>query len=131
MRDDCQIHALRTAEHELSLGAVRANQQIGIADGLDFVILVPAVLVDELIAHADPVQGDTRECKFYKMGYPLEDARALVAVLNDAQADSLISRQEYDTIAIPAILYSMMMNVVLLLYVVLVRRGNRAVCAAA
>ena len=45
----------------------------------------------------------TRECKIYKLGYPIEDARALLAVLNDAQADSLISRQEYDTIAIPVI----------------------------
>ena len=45
----------------------------------------------------------TRECKIYKLGYPIEDARTLVAVLNNAQADSLISRQEYDTIAIPVI----------------------------
>ena len=29
----------------------------------------------------------TRECKIYKLGYPIEDARALLAVLNDAQAD--------------------------------------------
>ena len=45
----------------------------------------------------------TNECKIYKLGYPIEDARTLVAVLNNAQADSLISRQEYDTIAIPVI----------------------------
>ena len=43
------------------------------------------------------------ECKIYKLGYPIEEAQALVAVLSDAQADSLIARQEHDTIAIPVI----------------------------
>ena len=57
-----------------------------------------------------------------------------VGMQNAAQAIAVASSPfifNNDTIAIPAILYSMMMNVVLLLYVVLVRRGNRAVCAAA
>ena len=45
----------------------------------------------------------TNECNIYKLGYPIEDARALVAVLSDAQADSLIARGEHDTIAIPII----------------------------
>ena len=45
----------------------------------------------------------TRECKIYKLGYPIEEARALVAVLSDAQADTLIAHQEHDTIAIPVI----------------------------
>lgn len=57
-----------------------------------------------------------------------------VGMQNAAQAIAVASSPfifNNDTIAIPAILYSMMMNVVLLLYVVMVRRGNRAVCAAA
>lgn len=41
------------------------------------------------------------ECKIYKLGYPIEEARALVAVLSDTQADSLIARQEHDTLAYP------------------------------
>ena len=43
------------------------------------------------------------ECKIYKIGYPIEDARALVATLSDEQADSLIARGEHDSIAIPVI----------------------------
>lgn len=49
------------------------------------------------------VYYNSNECKIHKLGYPIEDARALVAVLSDAQADSLIARQEHDTIAIPVI----------------------------
>ena len=45
----------------------------------------------------------TNECRIYKLGYPIEEARALAAVLSDAQADSLVARQEHDTIAIPVI----------------------------
>ena len=45
----------------------------------------------------------TNECRIYKLGYPIEEARTLAAVLNDAQADSLVARQEHDTIAIPVI----------------------------
>ena len=44
----------------------------------------------------------SNECKIYKLGYTIEDARALVTVLSDEQADSLIARQKYDSIAIPA-----------------------------
>ena len=44
----------------------------------------------------------SNECKIYKLGYTIEDARALLAVLSDVQADSLIARQKYDSIAIPA-----------------------------
>ena len=43
------------------------------------------------------------ECRIYKLGYSIEDARALIAVLNDEQTDSLIARQRYDSIAIPII----------------------------
>ena len=43
------------------------------------------------------------ECKIYKLGYNIEDARKLVTVLSKDQAESLIARGEYDTIAIPII----------------------------
>ena len=49
------------------------------------------------------VYNFSNECKIYKLGYPIEEARALVAVLSDAQADTLIAHQEHDTIAIPVI----------------------------
>ena len=45
----------------------------------------------------------SRECRIYKLGYPIEDARALVAVLSDAQADTLIAHHQHDTMAIPVI----------------------------
>ena len=45
----------------------------------------------------------TNECRIYKLGYPIEEARTLAAVLTDAQADSLVARREHDTIAIPVI----------------------------
>lgn len=45
----------------------------------------------------------SNECRIYKLGYPIEEARALVSVLTDQQADSLIARGEHDTIAIPVI----------------------------
>ncbi|MBQ3364660.1 MAG: M15 family metallopeptidase [Muribaculaceae bacterium] len=45
----------------------------------------------------------TNECRIYKLGYPIEEARILAAELSDAQVDSLIARQEHDTIAIPVI----------------------------
>lgn len=43
----------------------------------------------------------TNECRIYRLGYPIDQARALAAVLNDEQADSLIVRGEHDTIAYP------------------------------
>lgn len=43
------------------------------------------------------------EHKIHKLGYPIEEARALLAVLSEEQADSLIARQEHDTIAVPVI----------------------------
>ena len=45
----------------------------------------------------------TNECRIYKLGYPIEEARTLAAVLTDAQADSLVARREHDTIAVPVI----------------------------
>ena len=45
----------------------------------------------------------TNECRIYKLGYPMEEARALATVLSDTQADSLVARNEHDTIAIPVI----------------------------
>lgn len=41
------------------------------------------------------------ECRIYKLGYSIDEARSLVAVLSEEQADSLIARQQHDTIAIP------------------------------
>ena len=41
------------------------------------------------------------ECRIYRLGYPMDQARALAAVLSDEQADSLIARGEHDTIAYP------------------------------
>ena len=49
------------------------------------------------------VYNFSNECKIYKLGYPIEEARTLVAVLSEEQEDSLIARQEHDTIAIPVI----------------------------
>ena len=43
----------------------------------------------------------TNECRIYGLGYPIDQARALAAVLSDEQADSLIVRGEHDTIAYP------------------------------
>jgi len=43
----------------------------------------------------------TNECRIYRLGYPIDQARALAAVLSDEQADSLIMHGEHDTIAYP------------------------------
>ena len=43
------------------------------------------------------------ECRIYRLGYPIDQARALATVLSDEQADSLIARGEHDTIAYPII----------------------------
>ena len=45
----------------------------------------------------------TNECRIYRLGYPMEEARALATALSDAQVDSLVARNEHDTIAIPVI----------------------------
>ena len=45
----------------------------------------------------------SNECKIYKLGYPLDQARALATVLSDEQADSLVARGEHDTLAYPII----------------------------
>ena len=47
------------------------------------------------------VYNFSNECKIYKLGYTIDEARRLVAALSEAQADSLIAHQEHDTIAIP------------------------------
>lgn len=49
------------------------------------------------------VYNFTPEAKIYKLGYPIEQARILVSVLSEEQVDSLIARDEYDTIAFPVI----------------------------
>ena len=43
------------------------------------------------------------ECKIYKLGYTIDEARTLVATLSEAQEDTLIAHQEHDTIAIPVL----------------------------
>ena len=40
----------------------------------------------------------TNECRIYQLGYPIEEARALVAVLSEEQANSFIAGKEYDYI---------------------------------
>ena len=47
------------------------------------------------------VYSHSNECKIYRLGYTIDEARSLVATLSEEQADSLIARQEHDTIAIP------------------------------
>lgn len=45
------------------------------------------------------IYGRSNECKIRLAGYPVDDARALAAVLSNEQIDSLIARHEVDTIA--------------------------------
>ena len=45
----------------------------------------------------------TNECRIYKLGYTIDEARTLVATLSEAQEDTLIAHQEHDTIAIPVL----------------------------
>ena len=45
------------------------------------------------------VYGKSKECKIQRLGYPIEEARTLAAVLSDEQADSLITINMHDTIA--------------------------------
>ena len=45
----------------------------------------------------------TNECKIYKLGYTIDEAKTLVATLSEAQEDTLIAHQEHDTIAIPVL----------------------------
>ena len=47
------------------------------------------------------VYYNSNECRIYRLGYPLDQAKLLAATLSDEQADSLIARQEHDTIAYP------------------------------
>ena len=47
------------------------------------------------------VYNFTDECRIYKLGYPIDQARALAQELNEEQIDSLIARGEHDTIAYP------------------------------
>ena len=45
------------------------------------------------------VYGRSNECKIRTLGYPVDEARSLASVLSNEQIDSLIARQEVDTIA--------------------------------
>ena len=41
------------------------------------------------------------ECKIYRLGYPIDQARAFTSALNEEMVDSLIKHGEHDTIAYP------------------------------
>ena len=47
------------------------------------------------------VYYNSDECKVYRLGYPIEDARKIVSVLSKAETDTFIAHEEHDTIAIP------------------------------
>lgn len=47
------------------------------------------------------VYYNSDECKIYRLGYPIEDARKIVSVLSKAETDTFIVHDEHDTIAIP------------------------------
>ena len=68
-------------------------------------VAVAAVLV--LLVTVKSCQGivyyNSDECRIHRMGYPIEEARLLVSTLSNSQVDSLIARQEHDTMAIPVI----------------------------
>ena len=49
------------------------------------------------------VYSHSNECRIYRLGYTLDEARALAAALSDEQADSLVACGEHDTIAYPII----------------------------
>ena len=68
-------------------------------------VAVAAVLV--LLVTIKSCQGivyyNSDECRIHRLGYPIEEARLLVSTLSNSQVDSLIARQEHDTMAIPVI----------------------------
>ena len=68
-------------------------------------VAVAAVLV--LLVTVKSCQGivyyNSDECRIHRMGYPIEEAQLLVSTLSNSQVDSLIARQEHDTMAIPVI----------------------------
>ena len=68
-------------------------------------VVVAAVLV--LLVTVKSCQGivyyNSDECRIHRMGYPIEEAQLLVSTLSNSQVDSLIARQEHDTMAIPVI----------------------------
>ena len=45
------------------------------------------------------VYSHSDECRIYRLGYSIDEARSLIAALSQQQIDSLIARQEHDTIA--------------------------------
>lgn len=68
-------------------------------------VAVAAVLV--LLVTVKSCQGivyyNSDECRIHRLGYPIEEAQLLVNTLSNSQVDSLIARQEHDTMAIPVI----------------------------
>ncbi len=68
-------------------------------------VTVAALLV--LLVLVKSCQGiayyNSDECRIHRLGYPIEQAQLLVNTLSDSQVDSLIARQEHDTIAVTLI----------------------------
>ena len=48
----------------------------------------------------------TNECRIYQLGYPIEEARALVAVLSEEQANSFIAGKEYQIACFTTVPYT-------------------------
>lgn len=63
-------------------------------------LLVLLVLVKSLLGI---IYYNSDECRIHRLGYPLEEAQTLAEALTDAQADSLVARQEHDTLAYPIV----------------------------
>ena len=59
------------------------------------------VLFVLVISYQGIAYSFTNECRIYRLGYPIDQARALAAVLSDEQADSFVVHGEYDSIAYP------------------------------
>ena len=90
---------LLKAKHLLQLWSNRDNRWLAVPCTIAaLLVLLVLVKSGQGIAY-----NFTRECKIYKLGYPIEEARVLAATLSDAQADTLIAHQEHDTMAITVI----------------------------
>ena len=49
------------------------------------------------------VYANSNECRILRIGYPPDEAKAIAEALTDEQADSLIARNERDTLACPVV----------------------------
>lgn len=87
------------AKHYLQLWSDRDHRWMSVPVAMAS-LLVMLVLVKSC---QGIVYNYSDECRIFKLGYTIDEARALVAVLSDEQADSLIARGEHDSIAYPII----------------------------